>query len=172
MAAEPAITTYGEINGQAPARLRLFSFLVGTWKGTGEVSLPDGKTARFAVSWIGRYVLNGMAVADEFHSETPDGKPYLGISLRCFDIRHDSWIIEYINVSNSFIRRQVNPTSGSVRQREDNTVVVISEDGSRRIRENYQLLDPNHFTYSTDASADSGRSWGEVSLRVSLERAG
>ena len=172
MAAEPAISTYGELNQQAPDQLRLFSFLVGTWKGSGEARLPGGSTGKFPVTWIGRYVLNGMAVADEFHSLAPDGKPYLGISLRSFDTRHDSWIIEYLNVSNSFIRRQVNPHSGSVRQRDGNVVVVISEDGATRIRENYQVKDQNHFVYSTDASQDGGQTWGAISLVVPLERAG
>ncbi len=80
-----AITTYGERNAQAPAELDLFSFLVGKWSGAGKARLPDGGHAQFELTWIGRYVLNGMAIADEFHSLTPDGKPYLGISLRQFD---------------------------------------------------------------------------------------
>jgi hypothetical protein len=57
----------------------------------------DGGTAQFELTWIGRYILNGMAIADEFHSLAPDGSPYLGISIRHFDAKHDSWIIEYLN---------------------------------------------------------------------------
>lgn len=169
MAAEPSITTYGERNGRAPTQLALFSFLVGKWKSTGEAKLPNGSVARLEVTWIGRYVLNGMAIADEFHSPAPDGKPYLGISLRSFDAQHDCWIIEYLNVSNSFIRRQVNPSSGSVR-RDGNTVIVTSEDAQTRIRERYRVADQNHFTYSTDISRDGGRNWDAVSLEVSMER--
>jgi hypothetical protein len=30
-----------------------------------------------------------MAIADEFHSLAPDGSPYLGLSLRHFDTKHD-----------------------------------------------------------------------------------
>ena len=55
-----------------------------------------------AVTWIGRYILNGTAIADEFHSLTPDGSPYLGISLRQYDADRETWIIEYLNVSNFF----------------------------------------------------------------------
>ncbi|MGH8218359.1 MAG: hypothetical protein ACREUT_07325 [Steroidobacteraceae bacterium] len=169
MAADSAITTYGKKSEQAPSQLDLFSFLVGKWKGIGKTKLPDGSTAQFAVSWIGRYILNGMAIADEFHSLTPDGRRYLGISLRSFDLRHDCWIIEYLNVSNSFIRRQVNPQSGSVRRNGD-TVAVISEDGQMKIRENYRVPDQSYFTYSTDASHDGGRTWDAVSIEISLER--
>src|SRR4051812_44795521 len=125
------LTTYGERNPQAPDELTVFSFMVGKWHGSGKTRLPDGSEAQFELTWIGRYILNGMAIADEFHSLAPDGKPYLGISLRHFDPKHGSWIIEYLNVSNSFLRRQVNPQSGSVRH-DAGTVVVISEDDETR----------------------------------------
>ena len=166
---EPAITAYGQINAQAPDQLKLFSFLVGRWKGAGKTRLADGNQAHFEVTWIGRYILNGVAIADEFHSLTPDGKPYLGISVRRYDTKHDSWIIEYLNVSNSFIRRQVNPDSGSV-SLDAGSIVVISEDGQTRIRERYRMPDPNHFTYSTDISRNGGRSWEAVALEIAMTR--
>jgi hypothetical protein len=169
MTHEPAITTYGQRHAQAPSQLELFSFLVGKWKGTGKTRLPDGSDAHWELTWIGRYILNGMVIADEFHSLTPDGSPYLGISLRHFDTKHDAWVIEYLNVSNSFLRRQVNPQSGSVR-RDGGIVVVVSEDGETRIREHYRVADQNHFTYSTDMSRDGGRSWDAVLIEMTLER--
>jgi hypothetical protein len=46
----------------------VFAFIVGKWQGTGTTRLPDGKVAEFAVSWIGRYILDGNAIADEVHS--------------------------------------------------------------------------------------------------------
>jgi hypothetical protein len=169
MAAEPAITTYGQVNAAAPRQLNLFGFLVGKWKGAGTARLADGSHAQFELTWIGRYILNGMAIADEFHSLAPDGKPYLGISIRQFDLSHDSWIIEYLNVSGSFLRRQVSPQSGSV-SLQAGTIVVISEDAQTRIRESYRVADQNHFTYTTDMSRDAGRSWEPVSIEMSMER--
>lgn len=143
------ITTYGERNAEAPSQLNLFSFLVGKWNGKGKTTLPDGSSAQFELTWIGRYILDGIAIADEFHGQFPDGRPYLGISLRHYDTKHDSWVIEYLNVSLSFIRRQVNPRSGSVSVEADGTIVVISDDGQTTIREDYHPLDQNHFTYAT-----------------------
>jgi hypothetical protein len=169
VAAEAPLTTYGEKNIQAPEQLNLFSFLVGKWQGAGKTRLADGSQARFELTWIGRYILDGMAIADEIHSLGPDGKPYLGISFRHFDSKHGSWIIEYLNVSNSFIRRQVNPQSGSVSQ-DAGTIVVISDSGATKIRERYRLTDQNHFTYSTDLSRDGGRSWDAVSVEMAMTR--
>jgi hypothetical protein len=170
MAGEPAITTYGARNAQAPSQLDLFSFLVGKWQGGGKTRLVDGSYATFdGVTWIGRYVLNGMAIADEFHALTPDGKPYLGISLRQFDRQHHTWVIEYLNVSNSFLRRQVNPRSGSVSQ-QAGAIIVTSEDGETRIRENYRVTDQTHFSYSTDMSRDGGRIWDAASIEMTLRK--
>ena len=69
--------------------------------------LADGRSAEFAVSWIGRYILGGTVISDEFHSLALDGSPYLGISLRQCDASKKAWVVEYFNVSNSFLRRQV-----------------------------------------------------------------
>jgi hypothetical protein len=169
MAAQPAITPYGQRNPQAPGELDLFAFLVGKWKGTGKTRLADASHAQFELTWIGRYILDGMAIADELHSLAPDGGPYLGISLRHFDTKHGSWIIEYLNVSNSFLRRQVSPQSGAV-SLDAGTVVVVSEDGQTRIRESYRVADQSHFTYSTDMSRDSGQSWDPALIEMTMAR--
>ena len=170
MAAEPATTTYGERNPQAPAELDLFSFLVGTWNVTGKTRQEDGKYVDWdGATWIGRYVLDGMAIADELHASTPDGKPGLGITLRQFDAKRGSWIIEFLNVTYSFLRRQVNPRSGSV-SRDGETIVVISEDAETRIRENYRVLDRNHVTYTTELSRDAGRTWGPILVEMTMTR--
>jgi len=167
--AAPAITTYGERSPGAPPELDAFAFLVGKWEGVGKAKLPDGKTAEFSVSWLGRYILDGMAIADEFHSSAPDGSPYLGISLRSYDQAKKTWIVEYLNVSNSFLRRQVNATSGSVEVR-DRTVTVISQSQDAWSRETYRVDSQDRFTYSIDASQDGGRSWSVSQMEIDFAR--
>lgn len=168
-AAAPAVTNYGQRNPAAPPELDAFAFLVGKWDGAGKTKLPDGKSAEFAVSWIGRYVLDGMAIADEFHSSAPDGSPYLGISLRQYDPARKSWIIEYLNVSNSFLRRQVNPMSGSVKV-DGQVVAVTSESPEVWTRETYRPVPPNRFTYSLDVSSDGGRNWVVGQIEIEFVR--
>ncbi len=168
--AEPAITPYGQRSAEAPSQLDLFSFLVGKWKGSGRTRLPDGSFVPGGdVAWIGRYVLNGMAIADEIQSLGPDGKTYLGITIRHFDAKRNSWIIEFLNVTNSFLRKQVNPQSGSV-SLDAGSVVIICEDGETKIRETYRVADQNHFTYSTDGSRDGGQSWDAWLVEMTMER--
>jgi hypothetical protein len=160
-----AITTYGERSADAPKELEAFAFLVGKWE-SGKVRTPDGKVVEW--TWIGRYVLDGMAIADEIHASTPDG-PYLGITLRQYDGVKNAWIVEFLNVSMSFLRRQVSPTSGSVTV-DGNTVVVVSEAPDTWSRETYLVESQDRFTYSLDLSNDAGRTWNVGQIEISLTR--
>jgi hypothetical protein len=166
---DPSRTSYGEISARAPQQLRAFSFIVGKWDGQSRTRLPDGKFAEFPVSWIGRYILDGTAISDEMHSLAPDGSPYLGISLRQYDAARGTWIIEYLNVSGSFLRRQVNADSGSVRVAGQD-VIVESESPGIKVREHYLVPDSEHFTYRLDVSSDDGGSWIERQIEMSFQR--
>lgn len=167
--ADPSITAYGEKNENSPQQLSAFSFLIGKWEGKGKTKIEDGKFAEYDVTWIGRYILDGTAIADELHGPAPDGSPYLGISLRQYDAQRKTWIIEYLNVSGSFLRRQVNHESGSVRVAGRN-VTVTSESPSVAIREHYLVASDNAFTYRLDVSSDGGKSWSEAQIEMTFQR--
>lgn len=166
---DPSKATYGEIGSRAPQELHAFSFLVGKWDGEGKTRLEDGTFAEFPVTWIGRYILDGTAIADEIHSVAPDGSPYLGISLRQYDAIRKTWIVEYLNVSGSFVRKQVNSNSGSVNVAGPN-VTVISESPGVTIRELYLVPDHSNFTYRLDVSSDGGTSWNEGQIEMIFRR--
>jgi hypothetical protein len=166
---DPSKTTYGERNPHAPQELDVFGFLIGKWDGQGKTTLPDGKVAEFPVAWIGRYILDGTAIADEMHASDPDGSPYLGISLRHFDANRHTWIIEYLNVSHSFLRRQVNTDSGSVNV-SGRTVTVASESPGVTIREHYHVADRDNFVYRLDVSNDGGKSWNKGQIEMTFRR--
>jgi hypothetical protein len=135
----------------------------------GRVKLDGGKFAEFTVSWIGRYILDGTAIADEFHSLAPDGSPYLGISLRQYDTKRKTWIIEYLNVSHSFLRKQVNSGSGSVTV-DGPSVTVTSGAPDSMSREHYRVADRDNFVYCLDASDDGGSNWNEGQIEITFRR--
>jgi hypothetical protein len=168
-----AITTYGERNANAPKELDVFAFFIGKWEGGGKTKTADGTIVEFrGVTWIGRYILDGTVIADESHASseaTPDGKPYFGISFRHYDQTKKTWIVEFLNVTNSFLRRQVNATSGSVAVHGKN-VVVVSEAPDMWSRETYRVESHDHFTYSIDLSNDGGRSWNVGQIQMSFSR--
>jgi hypothetical protein len=166
---DPSKTTYGALSSGAPAQLQVFSFLIGKWEGKGKTKLQDGKIAEFPVSWVGRYILDGTAIADEMHAPAPDGSPYLGITFRQYDRERRAWIIEYLNVPGSFLRKQVNSAAGSVRV-EGRDVTVASQSPGVSIQEHYLVPDDDHFTYRLDVSNDGGNSWVLGQIEMTFQR--
>jgi hypothetical protein len=169
-ASAPAVTPYGARSPAAPAELDLFAFLVGKWEGTARVRRPDGIMAGGGkVTWIGRWVLDGTAIADEGHAAGPDGNPWFGVSLRRYDGQARAWTVEFINVTANFIRRQVNPRSGSVKRQGD-TVVVEAADGDSLAREYYEVSGRDRFVYRIDLSKDHGRTWETGAIEITMAR--
>lgn len=162
-------TTYGEKSPGAPQELSVFSFLIGKWEGKGKTKLENGKFAEYDVKWIGRYILEGTVIADELHGPMPDGSSYLGISLRQYDAQRKRWIIEYLNVTHSFLRRQVNTGSGSVCVSGRN-VTVSSESPGMVVREHYRVENDNAFVYRLDVSNDGGKTWNEGQIEMTFRR--
>jgi hypothetical protein len=170
VAQEAAVVPYGVRNPAAPVELDAFSFLVGKWKGVAKVRLENGDYAEHDLVWIGRYVLDGMAIADEGYSVGPDGASTLGgYSIRYFDPRSRSWTIDFVNVANSFVRRQVNPRTGSVRL-DGASIVVTAEDDTTIIREYYRLSGNDSFAYRADLSRDGGESWDTGPYEMTMTR--
>jgi hypothetical protein len=166
----PAITTYGDRHEAAPAELDLFSFLIGKWEGSGKTRLADGTIAEYdGLTWIGRYVLDGMAIIDELHAPLPDGNRGLGITLRYFDSQRAGWVVEFVNVTHSFIRRQVNAQSGAV-DKDGSTVVVTSVSDQSISREYYRVIDDDSFVYTIDLSNDGGGTWNRGSIEFTMNR--
>jgi hypothetical protein len=166
---DPSKTIYGEKSARAPRELDRFAFLIGKWEGRGKTKLPDGTVAEYPVAWVGRYILGGMAIADEVHAPYPDGRPSFGITFRQYDEIRKAWVIEFLNVSESFLRRQVGHGSGSVAVN-GRTVTITSESPGTIVREHYVVSDDDHWVYRLDASKDGGRSWDEGPIEFTFHR--
>jgi hypothetical protein len=164
---DPAVTKYGTLNAAAPAELATFSFLVGTWAGTGTYRDPEGKLTSYELQWIGRYALNGMAIADELRAG--DGAAVQGLQLRYFDAGTKVWTIEFLNFVQSFLRKQVNAEVGAVIQEGARITIEQTGPGGAPGREVYTLVDADHFTYSLDNSKPDG-SWDESVFTMQMER--
>jgi len=166
---DPSKTIYGERSPRAPRELDAFAFLIGRWEGRGRTRMPDGKTAEYPVSWIGRYILDGTAIADEAQGPYPDGRPFLGITFRQYDESQKAWVIEFLNVSESFLRRQVHRGTGSVAV-SGRTVTVTSESPGIIVREHYVVADADNWVYRLDSSNDGGRNWNEGTIEFTFRR--
>jgi len=166
---DPSKTIYGERSPRAPRELDVFAFLIGKWDGRGRTRLPDGRVAEYPVAWVGRYILDGTAIADEAHAPYPDGAPSLGITFRQYDQSRKTWVIEFLNVSQSFLRRQVHLGTGSVAV-SGRTVTITSESPGIIVREHYVVPDADNWVYRLDSSNDGGRSWNEGAIEFTFRR--
>lgn len=164
---DPAVTVYGELNPNAPAELATFAFLIGTWSGSARTRDAKGEYSDYQFQWIGRYVLDGMAIADEMRIP---GGAVQGMSFRSYDTASNSWVIEYLNFNRSFVRRQVNAQSGDVRREAGNVTILQPGPDGTLMREVYTVLDAGHFTYSMDQSADAGQSWDVGLVTMDMQR--
>ena len=166
---DPSKTIYGERSPRAPRELDVFAFLIGKWDGRGRTRLPDGQVAEYPVAWVGRYILDGTAMADEGHGPYPDGTPFLGITFRQYDQSRKTWVIEFLNVSESFLRRQVHLGTGSVAV-SGRTVTITSGSPGIVVREHYVVPDADNWVYRLDSSNDDGRSWNEGAIEFTFRR--
>ena len=167
---DPGITTYGTLNPAAPPQLGTFAFLVGKWSGTARARNPDGTYTDYQFDWIGRYVLDGMAIADEMRMAAAEGGTIQGMSLRYFDSASNSWTIEFFNFVRAFLRKQVNASVGAVTR--DGNAITISQTGpaGRPGREIYTLVAADHFTYSLDNMKEDGQTWDEGLVTIDMKR--
>src|SRR4029077_1232245 len=60
---------FGQANPNAPASLSRFAFLIGRWRCKARVRLANGEWQTLHATWLGRFVLDGYAIADEYFDD-------------------------------------------------------------------------------------------------------
>jgi len=158
----------------APAELQKFAFLIGRWRCESRVKMPDGTLRTSRAEWLGRFLLDGHAIADEYRQWGPDGTlEQLGQNvrsysrarrrfvLRWYDALAATWLelapedlgdVEFTDTSVTYLHR-VPP--GPV-------AVLFPPDALFRVR--YEDISELGFTWRAAVSKDGGRTWDEVQV--------
>src|SRR5258708_31325691 len=85
-------------NPKAPAALSQFAFLIGQWRFDAKFESPQGEWQTFHGTWIGRYILDGYAIADEYKMLGSSGKVIVhGMNFRVYDVPKQLWNIKWLN---------------------------------------------------------------------------
>ena len=88
----------GNPNPNAPAALSRFAFLIGKWRCEARVRLPDGEWQTLQGTWLGRFILEGYAIADEYRmTDSSGGLVVLGMNLRAYDASKQAWNMKWLN---------------------------------------------------------------------------
>lgn len=82
-------------NPNAPAELSGFAFLVGRWRFDAKFKSANEEWQEFQGTWLGHYILDGYAMADEYRMIGSSGELIvLGMNFR---ICQQVWNIKWLN---------------------------------------------------------------------------
>jgi hypothetical protein len=154
---------FGRSNSNAPADLSRFAFLVGDWRCEAKVRVDDGKWQAFEAAWVGRFILDGYAIADEYRMTDSAGELIvLGMNLRAYDPARKAWNIKWLNgLSGTWV--DLGPAElGGVQYDGESISYVFQEPmaGHAYTRATYTNISQTHFTWRGEKSEDA-KAWSE-----------
>jgi hypothetical protein len=154
---------FGKPNPKAPAALSGFAFLIGRWRCEARLKSPNGEWQRLQATWVGRYILDGYAIEDEYRMTGSSGDLIvLGLNFRVYDTVRQAWNIKWLNALDGTWWDLGTPELGGVRF-EDQSVTYSFKQPVRSPayqRVTYTNISKTHFTWRGEASHD-GKAWSE-----------
>jgi hypothetical protein len=154
---------FGRLNPNAPKALTRFAFLIGTWECEAKVKSANGKWQRFQAKWIGRYILDGYAIADEYRMTDSSGKLIvLGLNLRTYDNNKQVWNLKWLNALAGTWTDLGSQELGGVKFDGQAIIYAFKEPiaGHAYTRVTYVPVSKARFTWRGEKS-DDGNAWSE-----------
>src|SRR5262245_57040611 len=154
---------FGEPNPNAPAELSRFAFLLGRWRCQAKVLLGNGTWQKFDATWIGRFILDGYAIADEYKMTGSTGELIvLGMNLRMYDATKQSRNMKWLNaLAGTWV--DLGPEElGGVRFEGQSIIYAFKEPVAVHAytRPTYTNISKTHFTWRGEKSGD-GKAWSD-----------
>jgi len=154
---------FGKRNPNAPAALSRFGFLIGRWRCEAKVRFANGEWQTFAATWLGRFMLDGYAIADEYRMTGSVGERIvLGMNLRTYDATKQIWNIKWLNaLAGTWV--DLGPEElGGVRFDGQSIIYAFKEPVAAHAltRATYTNISGEHFTWRGEKS-DDGKTWSE-----------
>jgi hypothetical protein len=163
---------YGMPNANAPRELVLFDFLVGAWECESHVRGPDDVVRTRPATWVGRYVLDGYAISDEFRQLGPAGEvAMLGQTYRVFNTDSQTWVMKWLDALDATWLDLGPEDLGGVSVR-DGTITFRHRRPRGRsgrlfplnslFRNTFFDIAEAEFRWRAELSTDNGETWAEV----------
>ena len=154
---------FGKPNPNAPAALSRFRFLIGRWRCEAKVRLANGKWQIFQATWVGRYIFDSYAIADEYRVAGSAGElMVLGLNLRAYDATNQTWNMKWLNaLAGTWL--DLGPEElGGVRFDDQSIIYTFKEPVAAHAytRATYTNISEQHFTWRGEKS-DDGKTWNE-----------
>jgi hypothetical protein len=154
---------FGEPNPKAPAALSRFAFLIGKWRCATKVRLANGEWQTFEATWLGRFILDGYAIADEYRMTGSGGALIvLGMNLRSYNAAQQIWKIKWLNALTGTWNDLGAEDLGGVKFDGPSVSYVFREPVAAHLytRATYTNISKTHFTWRGERSEDR-KTWNE-----------
>lgn len=150
-------------NPDAPGALSRFAFLIGEWRCEARVRVPSGEWHTFPGTWLGRFILDGYAIADEYRMTDASGKLIvLGVNLRTYEASTRTWSMKWLNaLAGTWV--DLGPEElGGVTFDGQSIIYAFREPVADHAytRATYTNISEQHFTWRGEKS-DDGKAWNE-----------
>jgi hypothetical protein len=155
--------SFGSANPKAPAELSRFAFLIGDWRCDARIKVGDGDWQRYEATWLGRYILDGYVIADEYRMMSLSGETVvLGLNVRAYDAAKQVWNIKWVDALSGAWRDLGPPDLGGVRFEGPSVIYYFKEPmmAHAYTRATYTSVSEAHFTWRGERS-DDGKTWSE-----------
>jgi hypothetical protein len=154
---------FGRLNPNAPAALSRFAFLIGKWRCEAKLKSANGSWQTFEAAWLGRSILDGYAIADEYRMMSPSGELIvLGMNFRAYDAARKIWNIKWLNGLAGNWMDLVSDEMGGIRIDGESITYAFKETVGpcAYTRATYTNHSATHFTWRGDGS-DDRKKWSE-----------
>jgi hypothetical protein len=154
---------FGQPNPTAPAALARFAFLIGRWQCEAKVRSATGEWQTFQATWLGRFILDGYAIADEYRMTGSSGELIvLGVNLRTYDATKQIWNMKWLHATAGTWVDLGPEELGGVRFDGQSIIYAFKEPMATQAytRATYTNISKTHFTWRGEKSED-GKAWRE-----------
>lgn len=156
-------SNYGTPHPNAPPELERFSFLIGVHNCKGRVKGEENQWNDFTAEWVGRYILDGMAIADEFCAHWPDGSLFKhGQNIRMYNSEQKSWRMKWIDAMDATVIKQGTKELGGVKCNGTTISFHIAHESGEILRARYTNITEDSFQWHGSMLNEDGETWDEV----------
>ncbi len=151
-------------NPNAPAELSRFAFLIGRWRFDARFKSANGEWQTFQGTWLGHYILDGYAIADEYRMIGPSGQLIvLGMNFRVYDDAKKVWNIKWLSALEGTWTDLTSEQFGGVRFDGHSVSYTFNAERGAQwpfTRATYTNISKSHFTWRGERS-DDAKTWSE-----------
>jgi hypothetical protein len=157
-------TGYGSSNFNAPPELSQFAFIIGEWRCDVRAQGNGGNWQTYQATWVGRYILDGYVIADEYRMTNHAGELVVhGLNFRSFSVEKKAWVMRWLDATRSFWVELGPEELGGVRVSPEmitfHLIDKFAPDAISRV--SFSNISADHFTWREEKSLDHGRTWAE-----------